>query len=151
MAEENLDVLRALFPAPIDLCAVFAAPELIEAMRSQFEPLFQPDFKTVHDPKAVPLGIGGTLDGGISVGVQGFIALWRDYLSAWESWVITPIDFIEVGDARVLVLLDYQGRSKTHGAQISLAGGNLFTLHEGKVARLELFFARQDALAAAGL
>lgn len=77
--------------------------------------------------------------------------LWRDYLSAWNSWVVAPTDFVDVDDEWVLVLQNFKGRSKTHGVEVEQNGGNLLTMRDGKLARLELFFHREDALEAAGL
>ena len=151
MSEKHLEVARALFPAPLDLAAVFANTEALDAARLQFEHVVDPDFVTVHDPSAAALDIGNPTTDGTTVGIEGFVGLWRDYLSAWDSWIVTPVDFIGVDDRRVLALLDYRGRSKTHGAEITLAGGNLLTFVEGRLTRLELFFKRQDALEAAGL
>jgi ketosteroid isomerase-like protein len=149
MSERNLEVAKTLYAGPLDLAEVFATPEALEAGRAQLEPLFQPDFETVHDPKAVGLAIGGA--GGVSKGVDGFIAIWRDFLGAWDSWVVTPVDFVDLGDDRVLVLANYRGRSKTHGAEMTLDGGAVLSFSDGRVARLELFFNRQDALEAAGV
>ncbi len=151
MSEANLEAAKALFAAPIDMTAAIATPEALDAARGHFESLFHPEFETVHDPRAAGLGIGQSPGEGVSKGIDGFIALWRDYLSAWESWVVTPAGFVDVDDQRVLVLLTYQGRSKTHGAEIALDGGNLLTLRDGKVARVELFFNRLDAVEAARL
>ena len=97
------------------------------------------------------MGIGNPSASGATAGVEGFIALWRDYLSAWDSWVVTPVDFVDVDGERVLALLDYAGRSRRDGVDVELAGANLLTVKDGKVTRLELFFRRQDALAAAEL
>jgi len=151
MSDENLKTAKALFAAPIDLAAVFAMPETLDAARAHFEPLFHADFETVHDPRAVEMRIGGSTDEGVAEGIDGFLALWRDYLSAWDSWIVTPVGFVDADDQRVLVLLTYEGRSKTHGAEMALDGGNVLTLRDGKVARVELFFNRLDALEAAGL
>jgi ketosteroid isomerase-like protein len=151
MSEENVEVAKALFPAPWDMTALFATPKALNAARAQFEPLVQPDFVTVHDPKAIALGVGTPTGDGISEGIDGFIAIWRDYLSAWESWVVTATDFVDVDDERVLVLMTFGGRSKTHGVELTLDGANLLTLRDGKLARLALFFQRKDALEAAGL
>ena len=151
MSQENLEVAKALYPGPLDLTAIFATPEALDVARNQFEPLVHPDFVTIHDPRAAGLGMSGPEGPGVSTGIEGFIALWSDYLSAWDSWVVTPTDFIDVGDERVLVLQSFKGRSKTHGIELELDGGNVVTLRDGKLARLELFFHRADALEAAGL
>ncbi len=79
------------------------------------------------------------------------MATFRDWLSAWESWVVTATDFIDVNENRVLVLLDVRARSKTHHVEMPIEGANLLTLRDGRLARLELFFDRAQALEAAGL
>jgi len=150
MSQENVETARTIYPGPLDLAAIFASPEALDAARAQLEPFFEPDFETVHDPAAVGLAIGAPSDEGVSEGTDGFIAIWRDFLSAWGSWVVTPTGFIDVDDQRVLVLLTYEGRSQTHGAGMTLNGGNLLTFRKGKVERLQLFFKRRDALEAAG-
>ena len=152
MSQENVEVAKALYPGgSLDLTAIFATPEALDAARSQLKPLVHPDFVTIHDPRAAGLGMSGPQGPGMSEGVEGFIALWRDYLSVWESWVVTPTGFVDIDDERVLVLQSFKGRSKTHGIELELDGGNVVTLRDGKLARLELFFHRQDALEAAGL
>jgi ketosteroid isomerase-like protein len=151
MSEANLETAKALFAGPIDMTAAIATPEALEAALAHFEPRFHADLETVHDPRAAAMGIGGSAGEGVSAGIDGFIELWRDYLSAWDSWVVTPTGFSEVADGRVLVLLTYEGRSKTHGTEMTFDGANILTVRDGKVARVELFFNRLDALEAAGL
>jgi hypothetical protein len=152
MSEENVEIAKALFPGPIDVTAMFGSEEAINAARALYEPLVQPDFVTVNDPQAALLGVGEPAGDGTSIGVEGFIALWRDFLSAWESWVVTPVEFREIDDQRVLVLATTYCRSRTPGVDTTLeGGGNLLTFRDGKVARMELFLTRQAALEAAGL
>ena len=151
MSQENLKTAKAIFAGPIDMTSILATPGSLDAARAHFEPHFHAGFETVHDPRTGGLGIGRVSGDGVSEGIDGFIALWRDYLSAWESWIVTPTGFVEVDDLRVLALLTYEGRTKTHGAEMTFAGGNVLTLRDGKVARVELFFNRLDALDAAGL
>jgi hypothetical protein len=84
-------------------------------------------------------------------GIDGFMAAFGDWLSAWESWVITPAEISDVYDERVFVLLDIEARSQTHGVEMPVEGANLLTFRDGKLARLELFLDRAKAYAAAGL
>jgi hypothetical protein len=65
--------------------------------------------------------------------------------------VVTATEFIEVDENRVLVMLDVRARSKTHQVEMPIEGANLMTLSDGKLARLELFFDREQAREAAGL
>ena len=143
---------------PIDLVSVFSDPALLEGMRAQFEPFFQPDFVTVGDESEVGLewedqeaAVPGGSSRPTATGIEGLLTFWRDWLSNWESWVVRPAEFIDVDEQRVLVLLDVKARSKTHRVELPLPSANLLTIREGKVARLELFTTQSAARKAAGL
>jgi hypothetical protein len=56
MSEENVEIVRALFPGTMDMAAVFGDPATLSATRSQLEPWFHADFETVADPKMMPVG-----------------------------------------------------------------------------------------------
>jgi hypothetical protein len=159
MSKENVALARRLYPdQPIDLVSVFSDPALLDVMRSEIEPLVHPDLETLGDSSQVGMpwesreaAMPGRSSRPTAVGIEGFLAVWRDWLTAWDSWVITPAEFVDVDEYRVLVLLDVQGRSKTHQVDMPLPSANLLTLRDGKVARLELFTTRAEALEAAGL
>lgn len=112
-----------------------------------------PDLETVAVPGQVPLSGAGAADPSQPTyrGLEGFAAAFRDWLSAWEIWAVTPTDFVEVDESRVLVLMDVRARSKTHQVEMPIEGANLITIRDGKLARLELFFDRDQALEASGL
>jgi ketosteroid isomerase-like protein len=153
MSQENVEVARRLYPGTVDLVATFADPAAFEETWAVFESLVHPDFETVTVPGQVPLSGVGAEDPSrpIFYGLDGFVAAFRDWLSAWESWLVTATDFIDTDENRVLVLLDVRARSKTHQVEIPIQGANLLTLRDGRIARLELFFDRDQALGAAGL
>jgi hypothetical protein len=153
MSQENVEVIRRLQPGTVDLVALFADPEGVEAWRAASEPFVHPDFETVTVPGQVPMSGVGAEDPSrpIFYGADGFVNAFRDWFSAWESWVATPTDFIDVDENRVLVMLDVRARSKTHQVEMPIEGANLMTLRDGKLERLELFFDRDEALEAAGL
>jgi hypothetical protein len=151
MSQENVEVVRQI-PWDVDMVPVFADPELLEATRRVLEPILHPGFEVVADPTAVPMGdFGSASTPGIATGIDGFIRFWREWLSAWESWVTDQLEFIEVDENRVLVIGEIRARSKTHQVEMSLAAGNLITLRDGLVMRMELFMDRAEALEAAGL
>jgi hypothetical protein len=151
MSDKNIELAKTLFPGPLDVTTLFETEEALAAARALYEPLMQPGFVTVNDPQAAFLVPGEQARDGTSEGIEGFIALWRDFLSAWDSWILTPTDFVDVDDERVLVLMTSDGRSKTHGVEMTLDGGNVLTIRDGKVARIEMFFRREGAIEAAGL
>lgn len=156
MSEANLELARRLYPGTIDMVAVLAEPGGTDAWQYVFEPLVHPDFETVAGPGQVPLMAprAQTPEGPTRptyYGLDGFASAFRDWLTAWETWVVTPTEFLEVDEDRVLVLLDVRARSKTHQVEMPMEGANLVTLRDGMLARVELFFDRAEALKAAGL
>jgi hypothetical protein len=150
MSQENVEIVQSLYPGDVDLVAVLADREALDATLGQ---LAYPDFETVTVRGQIPVSGSGTQDASRQVlyGLDGFVSGFGDWLTAWESWVAKATEVIDVDDNRVLVMLDIRARSKTHQVEFPVEGANLFTLRDGKIARLELFFDRSDALEAAGL
>jgi hypothetical protein len=150
MSQENVEIVRRLYPGDVDLVAVLVDREALEAT---LEPLVHPDFETITVPGQIPLSGAAAAESSrpIFYGVDGFVSAFVDWLSAWESWVITATDFIDVDESRILVMLDVRARSRTHQVEMPVEGANLLTLRDGKLERLELFFDRSQALEAAGL
>jgi ketosteroid isomerase-like protein len=124
-----------------------------DALDANLGPLVESDFETVTVPGQVPVSGAGTQGASPPVvyGLDGFASGFSDWLTAWETWVVTPTDFIDVDENRVLVMLDVRARSRTHQVEMPVEGANLLTLRDGRIARIELFFDRSQALEAAGL
>ncbi|MDQ2675873.1 MAG: nuclear transport factor 2 family protein [Actinomycetota bacterium] len=76
--------------------------------------------------------------------------IFGQFDEAWETHVSDPQEFIVVDNERVLVLTieHFRGRD---GIELSQPCGNLFTLRDGKVVRMQSFWERGNALEAAGL
>jgi hypothetical protein len=149
VAPSNLQVARRLFPAELDLAEAVARPA---ALRAALEPIVHPDFEIVGAPDQLPLmGTGAGSSPGIYIGIDGFVAGFRDWLSTWDSWIVAHEELIEVDKQRVLVLIRVAARSRTHGVEMPIEAANLLTIVAGRVSRLELFFNRAQARKAAGL
>lgn len=156
MSQENLEVARQIFPGTIDMVPLFDDPALFAAMREGFTEFVDPDVVTIGEPNTIPMGDFDTglktgPDSSVANGIDGFLNFWRDWLSAWETWVLGPPDYIDVDESRVLLIYEVRARSKTHQVEMTIEGGNLLSFQEGKLTRLELFFDRANALEAAGL
>jgi hypothetical protein len=152
MSQENVEIVRRLYPDRIDWVTALADPK---ALGAALQPFVQPDFETVTAPGQVPLS-GADVEPEdalrqVAYGVSGFVNAFRDWLSAWETWVVTPTEFIDVDENRVLVIYDIRARSKTHQAAMPFEGASLMTLKDGKLARSEMFNGKRGALEAAGL
>jgi uncharacterized protein len=69
-------------------------------------------------------------------------------LEVWDEFTIEPEEFYEVGD-RVAVPIRQRARGGSSGVEIEIRIGHLWTVDEGKIVRLEVFPAREDARKAA--
>ena len=79
---------------------------------------------------------------------EGFVALMREWLSAWERpLTVRPEKFIESGD-RILVMINWTGKGRGSGAQIEGSGAHLWTFRDGLVVRYEVYRDRDEARAA---
>ena len=97
--------------------------------------------------------IGGLVEGRWT-GIEAMGRAWGSMVSAWEDLKAVPEEFRELEDGRVLVLLGNTGRGKGSGIEISgisVKAANVFTIREGKVTRLALYWERDRALGDLGL
>ena len=73
---------------------------------------------------------------------------WRSTLSAWTDFRSTASEFLDFGD-RVLVTNRIDGRGKESGAAVSADVATVFTLEDGRVVRMALYWdvdsARREA------
>jgi hypothetical protein len=156
MSEENVELARRFFPR-IDFAATFADEEALAAFRAAFDLLVHPEFETVVDPRYQML-VGGNEDAAADpsqaspiLGVDGFVRTFGEWVTGWDSWVVTPTSFAKVDESRVLIVIDIQARSTATQATLTREGGNLMTFDSGRLIRFELFLDRREALEAAGM
>jgi ketosteroid isomerase-like protein len=79
---------------------------------------------------------------------------WAALLRAWEDLSAVPDEIRALDDERILVLLRNHGRGKVSGIEvtdISAKSANLFTIRDGKVTELVLYWDRDRAFADLGL
>lgn len=84
-------------------------------------------------------------------GHDGVRAYAGSLTDAWEEFTVRPERFVELGD-RVLVLTREQGRGRASGIEVqSRPTAHLWTLRDGRVARFQVFWEREEGLDAAGV
>jgi ketosteroid isomerase-like protein len=88
--------------------------------------------------------------GGSARGVAGMRRAWGESLRAWENFRAEARDFIAGGD-QVVVLTHATGRGTGSGLEVSADTATVWTLEEGKVVRLGLYWDVAKAFEAAGL
>lgn len=80
-------------------------------------------------------------------GIRSSREVWAD---AWESIEAQPYDFIDTGE-RVLVPLRTTAKGRGSSVEVAMDNFGVFTIRGSKVAKIEYFTDRDDALRAAGL
>ena len=91
---------------------------------------------------------------GTYTGRAAMAKVWGEAMSAFKDLHVAPEEYRRLDDERVLVLMHNTGRGKGSGLDVGLVqnkGANLFTVRDGKVTRLVLYWNRATALEAVGL
>ncbi len=83
-------------------------------------------------------------------GAEAARRFFEDLFEPFEEVIIEPEEFYERGD-QIVVFLVARFRPTGSGAFVENRIGHLWTMREGKFARLAIFPRREDALKAAGL
>jgi ketosteroid isomerase-like protein len=144
MSQENVEIVRSLQPsAETDLVALFRDDATAAALMEAVSPFFHEDVELI-----APGFVAG--EGVRFVGLEGFRAGWLDWLEPWESYRVEIENVIDAGDDVVVLPRDYGRRAGTTG-EVSVAGGAVWTVREGKVARVAFYLNRSEALEAVGL
>jgi hypothetical protein len=140
VSDEALDLVKRLYAGlPVDL----AQEGQLEAWADLLKPVLAPGFQA-GDPTGEIVGFTmGSLD--------EFIDLWRDWLSAWETWWVDAEEFVAGPEGNVVVLLEVRARSKTDRVEIPFYGANVLTIEDSRLTRLHVHFDRAKALADAGI
>lgn len=126
--------------------------ELVKGIYADWE---QGDFRSAEwaDPEIEFEMVGGLTTGSWK-GAAEMSKAWAAMLRAWEDLRAVSEEFRELDDDRVLVLLRNEGRGRGSGIEIgpiATEAANLFTIRDGRVVRLVLYWNREDALADLGL
>jgi ketosteroid isomerase-like protein len=121
--------------------------ELVREMMSavpdweRIRPRLHPD--VVLDQRRMP-------DGDVYHGREAFGRFFERWFGTWDDLQFTPERFFEDGD-RVLVLFRLQGRGKGSGVPVVIQAADIWTVRDGKIASLEGFPDRAEALEELGL
>jgi len=143
MSEENVQLVLSLQPAQdVDIARMFRDDAIVEAVATTSVPMLHSDFEAV---------VVGALGGETTYrGFDGLRELWLDWLSPWEAYRTELEEARDLGD-RVLLLVHDFGRREGSSQEVVLNGAALWTLRDGKIARVEFHSDRTTALEAAGL
>jgi ketosteroid isomerase-like protein len=82
-----------------------------------------------------------------AAGARTFLGEWTD---AWEDWELEVDALHDAGD-RVVALMHQHGRSKAAGMPVEMSFAMVWTVRDGKEARMEMYSDPAEALKANGL
>ena len=122
--------------------------ENLDLVRSIYATWGHGDFTSTEwaDPGIEFVIVGGP-DPGSWTGVAGMRQGWRQWLSAWDNYNAEGDQYRELDAERVLVFGRMSGRGKTSGVNVETEFANLLHLRDSTVARLCLYYSREQALA----
>ena len=83
-------------------------------------------------------------------GYEGFVAFFREWLSAWGDYRMRPLEFIDLGD-RVVVFDEIVGRGAGSGAPLIQEHALVLSMEDGRVILSQEYFDPAEALEAVGL
>ena len=143
MSRENVEIVMGFFPAPdVNIVPLFRDDEM-------WMELVEAEAPFVHaDVESLLMGVPG--DEKTYVGQDGNRALWLDWLTPWESYRVGAEQYIDLGE-RVLALSFAFGRLEGSTAEVKLTHGDVWTIRDGKLARVVYYTVRAEALKAVGL
>jgi ketosteroid isomerase-like protein len=73
------------------------------------------------------------------------------YVGAFEDYAYEVERLTDLGSGAILAVVTETGRGKGSGAPVDRSYANLYTVIDGRIARITQFRTKQDALEAAGL
>jgi len=133
VSQENVEVVRELYEA-------FNRGEL-----DAYLWMLDPDF-VWQGPQEIP-DLAGTYRG--AEGVRRYLS---ELMEVFNDYRMVPEEFIDAGGEQVLVLAREGGRGKGSGIAVQTnPTGHLWTIRDGRPARLESYWERTNALRAVGL
>src|SRR5260370_6033136 len=145
MSQEDVEIVRR-FLGPFEQgerVPLFRDEAISAARTAASAPLFTSDFECVF--------VRDDVGRAAYSGLDGLRAAWLDWLPPWESYHAGVEDVIDAHEGRVLVLTRDHARPKGTDAEVYFSGAPVWTVRNGKVARIEFYWNRAEGLAAAGL
>lgn len=145
MSREDVEVVRQLL-VPFEqgeIVPLFRDDAVSAALTAASAPFLTPDFECVF--------VRDDVGRAAYLGLDGLRTAWLDWLLPWESYHAEIEDVIDAGEGRVLVLTRDYARPKGAEHEVNFIGAPVWTVRDGKVARIEFYWNRAEGLAAAGL
>jgi hypothetical protein len=142
MSQENVNLVMGLYPAPdVNIAQQYRDDTLWAEQAKALAPFIHADFDCVMYEFGRERRYAG---------LDGLRAFMLDWMAPWVAYRIEIEEAIDLGE-RVLLLNHDHGRREGSTQEIRGRLAAVFTIRDGKVARLDTYMTRADALKAVGL
>ena len=125
--------------------------EVVQEFTGRFERGDRDEWREYFDPKVVFDTSATEMPfAGVYHGHQGIERFFRDWLGTWKDYEIAHREYIDAGDA-VVVVFRQSGTGRGSGVRTERDFFGVYELRESKVVRYRMYESRQEALEAGGL
>jgi ketosteroid isomerase-like protein len=83
-------------------------------------------------------------------GIDGARSFLRDWTEAWDDWSLELVELHDAGE-QVVAVMRQQGRAKATGLNVDMTFAQVWTVRDGKQARMEMYADPAEAFEATGL
>lgn len=145
MSQEDVKLVQRLLEPfeDADIAAIFRDDPGWAAITAAVSPVYAADFECAF----IREDVGRETYSGLG----GLRAAWLDWLSPWARYRTEIEELIDAGEGRVVVLTRDYARPKGTDAEVYFSGAPVWTVRDGKIARIEFYWDRAEGLRAAGL
>jgi ketosteroid isomerase-like protein len=142
MSQENVELVRQLLVDDIDVAPLIRDDATWTRRRAENEAFFAPDYAVVW----IAQGQRAIEATGFDEARQG----WLDWLEPWATYHAQIERLIPAGD-KVVVLTRLHGRTAATQNEVEMISASVYLVRDGRVARIEHYANRAEALEAVGL
>jgi hypothetical protein len=150
MSQENVEVVRAFWKAWLN---GDTAPLSVSGGEIVYDHRHDPYGLFAHlDPAVEVHPLTGAMLEGVSYrGHEGMRQWFEDVAELWESMWVEANQFLDAGEAAVVVLGRVHAQGKGSGVAIEAPAAWVFHLRDARLTYLRFYLDRSQALEAAGL
>jgi ketosteroid isomerase-like protein len=146
--EANVELLRSFYELSTgDLVPLLADERGASLVRATLARFLHPEFEFDYEGGEGALAeFSGTFSG-----PDALIEGWRRWLEPWRSYLVELEELVPVDDERVVALVRVRARMRESSEEMSVPGGALWTVRDGKLRRMSMYLDRSKLLRHAGL
>jgi ketosteroid isomerase-like protein len=142
VSRRNVELIKELQPTGVDMVELVSGDAFDSPPFDAADDLFDTEFEVsfiAPDHSSMEYR-----------GHEGFVAGWREWLTAWASYRIEAEEFFDAGDD-VVVFIHVEARTARDGVVMEHSPAGVWSLRDGKVVGLRMYLDREDAMTAVGL